>query len=146
MLAELAAANAAFQVVKQFVQNGKELSDCASQIASYVNATEDLRRKAEKKKRSPFASGDLEEFMHLEKLKQQEEELKQLMIWHGRPNLWTDWLNYQIVARKERQAAIAARRKRNKQIMEIIIITVLIIAGFVGLAMLLWWVLYLKGL
>jgi hypothetical protein len=146
MLAELAAANAAFQVVKQFVQNGKELSDCASQIASYVNATEDLRRKAEKKKRSPFASGDLEEFMHLEKLKRQEEELKQLMIWHGRPNLWTDWLNYQIVARKERQAAIAARRKRNKQIMEIIIITVLIIAGFVGLAMLLWWVLYLKGL
>ena len=146
MLAELAAANAAFQVVKQFVQNGKELSDCASQIASYVNATEDLRRKAEKKKRSPFASGDLEEFMHLEKLKRQEEELKQLMIWHGRPNLWTDWLNYQIVARKERQAAIAARRKRNKQIMEIIIITVLIIAGLVGLAMLLWWVLYLKGL
>ena len=146
MLAELAAANAAFQVVKQFVQNGKELSDCASQIASYVNATEDLRRKAEKKKRSPFASGDLEEFMHLEKLKRQEEELKQLMIWHGRPNLWTDWLNYQIVARKERQAAIAARRKRNKQIMEIIIITVLIIAGFVGLAMLMWWVLYLKGL
>ena len=146
MLAELAAANAAFQVVKQFVQNGKELSDCASQIASYVNATEDLRRKAEKKKRSPFASGDLEEFMHLEKLKRQEEELKQLMIWHGRPNLWTDWLNYQIVARKERQAAIAARRKRNKQIMEIIIITVLIIAGFVGLAMLVWWVLYLKGL
>lgn len=146
MLAELAAANAAFQVVKQFVQNGKELSDCADKIASYVNATEDLRRKAEKKKRNPFASGDLEEFMQLEKLKQQEEELKQLMIWHGRPNLWTDWLNYQAVARKNRQAALAARRKRNKQIMEIIIIVVLIIAGFVGLAMLVWWVLYLKGL
>lgn len=146
MLAELAAANAAFQVVKQFVQNGKELSDCASQIASYVNATEDLRKRAEKKKRSPFASGDLEEFMHLEKLKQQEEELKQLMIWHGRPNLWTDWLNYQAVARKNRQAAIAAQRKRNKQIIEIIIISVLLMAGFVGLALLVWWVVYLKGL
>lgn len=146
MLAELAAANAAFQVVKQFVQNGRELADCADKISTYVNATEDLRRKAEKKKRSLFASGDLEEFMHLEKLKRQEEELKQLMIWHGRPNLWTDWLNFQATARKQRQAAIAARRKRNQQIVEIIVITLLIIAGFVGLAMLLWWVLYLKGL
>ncbi len=146
MLAELAAANAAFQVVKQFVQNGRELADCADKIASYVNATEDLRKRAEKKKRSPFASNDLEEFMHLEKLKKQEEELKELMIWHGRPNLWTDWLNYQAVARKNRQAAIAAQRKRNKQIIEIIIISVFLMAGFVGLAILVWWAVYLKGL
>ena len=32
MLAELAAANAAFSVIKQFVSNGKELSGCAKQI------------------------------------------------------------------------------------------------------------------
>jgi len=68
------------------------------------------------------------------------------MIWHGRPNLWTDWLNFQATARKQRQAAIAARRKRNQQIVEIIAITLLIVAGFVGLALLLWWILYLKGL
>lgn len=146
MLAEIAAANAAFQVVKQFVQNGKELADCADKIHTYVNATEDLRRRAEKKKRSAFGGNDLEEFMHLEKLKRQEEELKELMIWHGRPNLWTDWLHYQAVARKNRQAAIAAQRKRNKQIMEIMVISLLIIGGFVGLAMLVWWVVYLKGL
>ncbi len=33
MLAELAAANAAFGIIKQFVSNGKELSGCVQQIS-----------------------------------------------------------------------------------------------------------------
>ncbi len=78
MIAELVAANAAFTAIKTAIQNGRQIADVASQVGKYVNATEDLRRKGEKKKRAGGA--DLEEFMHLEKLRQQEEELKQLMI------------------------------------------------------------------
>jgi hypothetical protein len=37
MLAELAAFNAAFGVVKQFIGNGKDLSDCFGQIGQMVN-------------------------------------------------------------------------------------------------------------
>ena len=42
MLAELAAANAAFSVIKQFVSNGKELSGCAKQISDFVFAKEQI--------------------------------------------------------------------------------------------------------
>ena len=50
MLAELAAANAAFAVIKQAVQNGRELADAGSAITKYVGAKEELSRRAKKRK------------------------------------------------------------------------------------------------
>ena len=41
MIAELVAFNAAFGVVKQFIENGKDLHDCFGQIGQMVNALED---------------------------------------------------------------------------------------------------------
>ena len=79
MLAELAAANAAFSVIKSFVSNGKELASCGKQISDFVFAKEQIQKKANKKKASGVGGGDLEEFMALEKIKEQEKELKQLM-------------------------------------------------------------------
>ena len=143
MLAEIAAANAAFAVIKGAIRNGKEIADVASQVGKYVNATEDLRRKGEKKKRAGGA--DLEEFMHLEKLKQQEEELKQLMIYTGRPGLWHDWIKFQAQARKDRLAAAEARKRKIEQWVEIAIIVALCVVGMVGLAALVAWAFYLKG-
>ena len=120
MIAELVAANAAFTAIKTAIQNGRQIADVASQVGKYVNATEDLRRKGEKKKRAGGA--DLEEFMHLEKLRQQEEELKQLMIYTGRPGLWHDWIKFQALARKDRLAAAEARKRKIEQWIEIAII------------------------
>ena len=40
MLAELAAANAAFGVIKSFVSNGKELASCGKHISDFVFAKE----------------------------------------------------------------------------------------------------------
>ena len=145
MLAEIAAANAAFAVIKGAIRNGKEIADVASQVGKYVNATEDLRRKGEKKRRS-VGGADLEEFMHLEKLKQQEEELKQLMIYTGRPGLWFDWIKFQAQARKDRLAAAEARRRKIQHWIEIAIIVALCVVGLVGLAALVAWAFYLKGL
>ena len=145
MLAEIAAANAAFAAIKMAIKNGREIADVASQVGKYVNATEDLRKKGEKKRRS-VGGADLEEFMHLEKLKQQEEELKQLMIYAGRPGLWFDWIKFQAQARKDRQAAAEARRRKIKQWIEISIMVALCVVGLVGLAALFAWAVYLKGL
>ena len=52
MLAELAAANAAFGIIKQFVSNGKELSGCAKHISDFVFSKEELEKKAKKKKKN----------------------------------------------------------------------------------------------
>ena len=111
MLAELAAANAAFQVIKTAVQNGKEIASAGKAIANFVGAKEQLQRKAQKK----GGGSDLEEFMALEKIKQQEEELKTIMIYAGRPGLWHDWQRFQAkarTARREAEIAAAARRKK----------------------------------
>ena len=51
MLAELAAANAAFGIIKQAISNGKEIGSVATQIATFISSQDDLRRKAEKKKK-----------------------------------------------------------------------------------------------
>ena len=50
MLAELAAANAAFAVIKQTLKNGKEIVDAGDSIFKFVEAKEDLRHRGEKKK------------------------------------------------------------------------------------------------
>jgi len=122
MLAEIAAANAAFGILKTAISNGKEIADAASAVASFVGAKESLQRKAQKK----GGGSDLEEFLALEKIRQQEDELKQIMIYAGRPGLWHDWQKFQAKARvARREAEVAAMEKRRK------IIDAAIIAAFI---------------
>ena len=124
MLAELAAANAAFAVIKQAVSNGKEIAAAGNAIAEFVGAKEKLQARAAKKGNG----SDLEEFMALEQIRAREEELKQMMIILGRPGLWNDWQKYQAKARvARREAEIAAERKRRK-ITEGIIIGIFVLA------------------
>lgn len=111
MLAEIAAANAAFGILKTAISNGKEIADAASAVASFVGAKEKLEKKADKN----GSGSDLEAFLALEKIKQQEQALKELMIWQGRPGLWHDWQKFQAdarVARRQSEAAAAAKRKK----------------------------------
>ena len=119
MLAELAAANAAFGVIKSFVSNGKELASCGKQISDFVFAKENIEKEVHKQKAKGVTGGDLEEFMALEKIKQQEEELKQIMIYAGRPGLWADWQRFQAEARKSRRHAERMARKRREEILEL---------------------------
>ena len=139
MLAELAAANAAFAVIKQCVQNGRELTAAGTAIANFVTAKEELQRKGNKKKGKSVGGHDLEEFMALEKIREQEEQLKTLMIYTGRPGLWNDWQKFQAEARKSRRVQEELAKRRREEILEMIaiggLITV-IVAVFVAFV---WW-------
>ena len=127
MLAELAAANAAFQVIKSAVQNGKEIASAGKAIANFVGAKEQLQKKAQKK----GGGSDLEEFMALEQIREQEEQLKQIMIYAGRPGLWGDWQRFQAKARIARREAEEAAIRKRKKIFEITIITLFFVLGLV---------------
>ena len=141
MLAELAAANAAFAVIKTAVQNGKDITAAGSAIANFVGAKEDLQKKASKK----GGGSDLEEFMALEKIREQEEQLKQMMIYVGRPGLWGDWQRFQAKARvARREAELEAIRKR-KQYFEIGIIAFLLVLGLTVLACIVLLALHAQG-
>jgi hypothetical protein len=125
MLAELAAANAAFQVIKSAVQNGKEIASAGKAIANFVGAKEQLQRKAQKK----GGGSDLEEFMALEQIREQEEQLKQIMIYAGRPGLWGDWQRFQAKARIARREQEEAAIRKRRKIFDITIITFFFVLG-----------------
>ena len=135
MLAELAAANAAFSVIKSFISNGKELTGCAKHISDFVFAKEEIEKKA-KKQKSKGGGADLEEFMALEQIREKEEELKKMMIYIGRPGLWQDWQEFQAEARKSRRYQEKMAIKRQAEIMEYVGygIGFVIIVFFAGLA------------
>jgi len=123
MLAELAAANAAFAVIKTAVQNGKEIASAGKAIANFVGAKEELQRRATRK----GGGSDLEEFMALEELREKEKQLKEIMIYAGRPGLWNDWQRFQAKARVARREAEQERIRKRKHHFEVAIITFLLI-------------------
>jgi hypothetical protein len=134
MLAEIAAANAAFAVIKAALANGKELHQLGSRVFDYFDNKAKIQENATKK----GGGSDLAEFMALEQLRQQEEDLRERMVYAGRPGMWTDWLKFQAqAARQRREAKDAAireaikRRERLEQMAEYIAISmaVIVLAG-----------------
>jgi hypothetical protein len=127
MIAELAAFNAAFSVVvKEFVANGKDLSECFGYIGQMTTAKEDLKLKHDKK---GFTS-DAEEFAALEQIKQAEYQLRELMQYYGRAGLWEDFVKFQAEARKAR---LLERNERVKRINKRWQYASIIVAGGIGL-------------
>ena len=138
MLAELAAANAAFSVIKTAVQNGGEIGRFAAQIGNIVTAKETLQRKVNDKKAS-HQTTDFEEFMALESIREQEKELQQIMLYVGRPNLWNDWQKFQADARVARRDAERAAKQKRGKVIEIFLAVLIVVFGVAGLALAMWW-------
>jgi len=145
MLAELAAANAAFAIIKSAVSNGKDLASAGKAIGDFVFAKEELTRRAKNRKKPGKANADLEEFMALEKIQEQETHLKEVMIWAGRPGMWDDWQRFQAEARKSRRVQEQLAKKRRDEIIYAVGIILLIASTIGGIGALVWWVLFLKG-
>jgi hypothetical protein len=102
MLLELAAANAAFAVIKEAINNSGEIVQAGKAVFEYFDNKAKIQEKivsTPDHKRS-----DMEEFFALEELKKQEQELKELFIYQGRPGLWDDWQRFQVQARQRREA------------------------------------------
>jgi len=151
LIAELAAFNAGFNVLKQFVANGRDLSDAMGAIGQMVGAKEDLKKRAEKKKKSVLSvlggktENDFEEFMALEKIKEIEKELISMMRLYGRPGLYEDWVRFQAEARKKRREEETARKRQKAKNMEyfgIFLAASIVVGGFILLMV---WVKWLAG-
>jgi hypothetical protein len=125
MLAELAIANAAFAVIKEAVQNSGDIMNAGQALFDYFDTKSVIQKKANEKGEG---KSDLEEFMALEQLKKQEAELKQMMIYQGRPGMWQDWLRFQVEARQRREQVekerirleVAKRQKRLEYLMNVV--------------------------
>lgn len=150
MLAELAAANAAFNVIKAALANGKELSALGGRVFDYFDNKAKLQEKATQKGGGAERS-DMEEFMALEQLKAQEEHLRESMVYAGRAGMWDDWVKFQAQAarrRREKKEAVARaiveRKARMERLTEYVAVGVatVILAAMIGYGI----VLYVKHL
>lgn len=137
MLAEIAIATAAFKTVKEFVQEGRELHQMGEGLLNYFDAKSKLQIAVNESQKSD--KSDLEEFMALEQIKAQEDELRELMIYTGRAGMWQDWIQFQAEAARRREEqkkeAIRLKAQRDAKIyeyFEMFVAAVLIIGAIVG--------------
>lgn len=116
----MAAANAAFLVLKNTVMAGKDLASAGSAINSFVFSKEELGRQTRKQRSKGKNVSELESFLALEEIKRKEDQLREMMQLYGRSGLWNDWQKYQAEARKSRQVQRMRAQKRREEMIEII--------------------------
>ena len=151
MIAELMAVNAAYAVIKTTVQNSGEIMSAASHIADFFKNKTQIQEKLADKRQQGKETSDLEEFFALEEIKQKEQELKELMIYCGRPGLWDDWLKFQVEARHRREEAereriaeeLAKKKKFANKVQTLLLSFWLSVLG-VLIGFIIWFVVYLK--
>jgi hypothetical protein len=97
MLAELAICNAAFAVIKETVQNGGDIMAAGQKLFDFFDNKNAIQKRAN-------SGNDMEAFAALEQIKNNEVELKRMMVYHGRAGLWDDWLKFQKEAKQRREA------------------------------------------
>ena len=126
-------ANSAFAVIKQTLENGKDIASAGSAISRFVGAEEQLQRDLHKKRNSIWTNllgrtdNDLEEFMALEQIRVKNEKLREYMQLYGRAGLWTDYQTYCAEARKARKEAEAKRKKQRQEFKDLVLKIVLFI-------------------
>ena len=137
----IAAANAAYSIIKTAIGNGKETAGVIGAVGKFLTAEEDIKQAVQKKKNSPLTAitggeeGDWEEFQALENIREKRKELESHIRLYGQPGQWDRWISWQNEARKQRQAARKAAEKRQEEMMEKIQIALGIIFGVSGVCL-----------
>ena len=124
ILESIAAANAAYSVIKTALGNGKETAGLIGAVGKFLTAEDDIKQAVQKKKNSPLTAiaggeeGDWEEFQALENIKEKRRELESYIRLYGQPGQWDRWIQWQNEARKQRQAARKAAEKKQAELIE----------------------------
>lgn len=138
ILETIAAANAAYSIIRQCLENGREVKDMASHVGKFLSAEEELKEAVQKKKNSPLtaitggAEGDWEEFQALEKIREQRKELESWCKLYAPSGTWQRWQNFQLEARKQRMAAKRAAYLKHQERMEQLQLAAAIIAAILS--------------
>jgi hypothetical protein len=141
ILESIAAANAAYSVIKTALGNGKETAGVISSIGKFLAAEDDIKEAVKKKKNSPLTAitggdeGDWEEFQALENIKQKRAELESYCRLYAPAGTWDRWIAWQNEARKQRQAARKAAQAAHEKKMEQIQIAAGVMLAITGVVL-----------
>ena len=145
ILETVMAANAAYGVIKQCLQNGKEVTGLVSEVGKFLHAEETLQEEYKKRKDNPFAKAlgkdisDWEHFQHLEDIRQKRKELESYCRLYAPAGTWDRWVKYQADARIARKQARRAAEKAREERNELILTVVMIAMSAALLAGGMWW-------
>jgi len=136
------AANEAIGAIKEMCGNVQSVGQMGTHLTKLADAKEQIQKKA--------AEGDMDSFMALEDIRNQEAEIKRTFIYQGRAGLWEDYQTFMRTRKelkeRERKRAEAKRLAKKKAIKDgltyvgVGIFTLGIVGGAVA------FVLYLIGL
>ena len=140
---------ASFAAVKKAIAVAKDVEGAYKQIATWMDACHQVEKSHEKEKNRLFNKSVTEEalstYVAAQNIKKQREELR-LWFLSQNPQAWNDFLRVEANVRKARQRAEAERKRRVQRNVEILTIATLLIFVGVGLWLLVWWALHLRGL
>ncbi len=118
-------------------------------VSRWMGAVHEIEKSHNKQKQGFFNKSVQEEALQtwaaMKKIKQQREELRLYMLSQN-PQAWNEFVKIEGQIRKDRIRAEQRRKARIRKNIEVTIITILLICIGVGLWLLVWWVLHLRGL
>jgi len=116
VLESIMAFNAGYAVLKNTIQNGREISGVLGSLANMIGAEEDLRAKGNRKKSSIWSkafgkSADMmEEFQALQDIKRKRAELKSMIQLYA-DFTWDEYVAYEAKVRVQRKQEAEEREK-----------------------------------
>ncbi len=125
----LAGATTAFNLVKKAVQTGKELEGIVGQLGKWFDAYENINKAAAEKPKKFLGGGSAEQealnvVVAQQKLKQQEYELKVLIIGAYGEAAYYEMLRQRVRIKKERKAAKEKEAKHKDEVLTVIAIVI----------------------
>lgn len=147
-ISTMAIASSAFGILKKGFAIGKDIESMAVDLSRWMGALSDLDQ-AEKEAKNPpifkkmFAGKSVEQeaieiFAAKKKAQAQRDELKQYLQYTVGSKAWDELIRMEGQIRKQRQETLYRQRERRQKFLEILVITLAIVAGTAILATLAW--------
>ena len=141
----IAAATSAYKGIKKAVEVGKEISSFTGAVSQFARAASDIDFLEQKAKKPPLykmftdnQSHALEIWTQKQKLKEMREELKEYISFVYGPSAWREIVAIEAQQRKEQKELVYKKQEFVDSIINGAVITVLLIVGFGGAAVVLY--------
>ena len=139
----IATASAAYSALKKGIEIGRELQDMGGQLATWAGAIADIEFMASKAENPPFwavgrnvQAEAIEIFAAKKKIQAQRDELKTFIQFSHGQSAWEDYIRIEAQVRKRKQATDHRKAEIKELLITITLVTLVLIAGISGLALL----------
>ena len=139
----IATASAAYSALKKGIEIGRELQDMGGQLATWAGAISDIEYLAKKAEDPPWwkVGGNvqaeaIELFAAKKKIEAQRAELKTYVQYSYGQSGWEDLMRIEAQVRKRKQATDHRRAEIKEKLITIALVTLVLMAGLSGLALL----------